>query len=62
MDKERMRLVVAGRRKMKWSEYMSILFVLSGNEKGNAMVEEMGLFPDELKNAMAVKNNGDERV
>ena len=54
LDKERIELLVSGRRKMKWSEYMSILFVLWGDDKGREMVEEKGLFPEILKNAMRV--------
>ena len=57
LDKERMELLVSGRRKMKWSEYLSILFVLWDDDKGREMVEEKGLFPEALKNAMKVNRN-----
>ncbi len=57
LDKERMELLVSGRRKMKWSEYMSILFILWDDDKGREMVEQKGLFPDALKNAMKVNRN-----
>ena len=60
MEEDRIRLMVSGKRKMKWSEYMGLLFVLLGDEKGNEMVEELGLFPDELKKAMSVNRNGHE--
>ncbi len=55
MDKDRMQLIVSGRRKMKWSEYMSVLFVLWNDDIGRKMIEEKNLFPDILKNAMKVK-------
>ena len=57
LDKERVKLLVSGRRKMKWSEYLSILFVLLDDDKGREMVEEKGLFPQILKEAMKVKKN-----
>ncbi len=57
-DKNRVKLLVMGKRKMKWSEYLSFLFVLWDDERGREMVEELGLFPEELKNAMSVGRNG----
>ena len=57
LDKGRMELLVSGKRKMKWSEYMSILFVLWDDAKGREMVEEKELFPEALKNAMKVNRN-----
>ena len=57
MDKDRMQLLVSGRRKMKWSEYLSILFVLWDDDKGREMVEEKDLFPEALKKAMKVNKN-----
>ena len=57
MDKDRMQLLVSGRRKMKWSEYLSILFVLWDDDKGREMVEDIDLFPEALKNAMKVNRN-----
>ena len=53
MDGKRMSLIVSGKRKMKWSEYLSILFVLWNDDKGHEIVENMGLFPDALKHAIA---------
>lgn len=47
----------AGRRRMKWSEYMSILFVLWNNDIGRGIVEDKGLFPDVLKKAMSTNRN-----
>ncbi|MBR1477539.1 MAG: hypothetical protein IJ608_06220 [Lachnospiraceae bacterium] len=57
LDAERVRNIAAGRRKMKWSEYMSILFLLWNDEKGREQVEKLGLFPEALKNAMSVNRN-----
>ena len=57
LDKERVKLIVSGKRKMKCSEYLSILFVLWDDLKGHKMVEEIGLFPDALKRAMAINRN-----
>ncbi|MCR5788905.1 MAG: hypothetical protein K6G83_03370 [Lachnospiraceae bacterium] len=57
LDKERVTLIAAGKRKMKWSEYMSILFMLWDDDRGRQIIEERGLFPDELKRAMAVNRN-----
>lgn len=56
-DKERIGQIVSGKRRMKWSEYMSILFVLWDDEKGRESVEKWGLFPDALKEAMSVNHN-----
>ena len=57
LDKERVELIVSGKRKMKWSEYLSILFVLRDDDKGRELVDERGLFPDELKTAMTGSRN-----
>lgn len=57
LDMDRMSLIAAGRRKMKWSEYMSILFVLWSDGKGREIVEEEELFPDALKRAMSINRN-----
>lgn len=55
LNKDRLSLILSGKRKMKWSEYMSILFFLWDDEKGREVVEKYGLFPDVLKNAMTVE-------
>ncbi|MBQ8969920.1 MAG: hypothetical protein IJ073_01215 [Lachnospiraceae bacterium] len=60
LDKERVKLIASGKRKMKWSEYMSILFFLWDDEKGREVVEERGLFPEALKRAMTVNRNKHE--
>lgn len=57
LDKNRVSLIVSGKRKMKWSEYMSILFLLWDDEKGRKLVDERGLFPDTLKQSMALNKN-----
>lgn len=57
LDDDRLKLIVAGNRKMKWSEYLSILFVLWEDEKGREFVEKRGYFPDALKKAMAINRN-----
>ena len=49
-----------GRQRPKWSEYLSILFVLWANEKSRGVVEEKGLFPEELKLAFSVNRNAHE--
>ena len=61
LDDDRMSLIVSGKRKMKWSEYMSILFVLWDDEKGRDIVEERGFFPDALKDAMTINRNAHGR-
>ena len=46
-----------GRQRPRWSEYLSLVFVLWRDEKGRGMVEEKGLFPEELKLAFSVNRN-----
>ena len=46
-----------GRQKPRWSEYLSLVFVLWTNERGNAIVEEKGLFPEGLRRAFSVNRN-----
>ena len=57
LARDRVKLIVSGKRKMKWSEYLSILFVLWEDPKGQTAVEEIGLFPDALKRAMTINRN-----
>lgn len=54
---EKLRQAEEGRRNLKWSEYMSLLFVIWNNDTGRGMVESRGLFPDALKEAMSVNRN-----
>lgn len=56
-DKDALEQTEAGTRVMKWSEFMSILFVLWRNDKGRGIVEAKGLFPDALKTAMSVNRS-----
>jgi len=48
---------ISGKRSLKWSEFMSILFVLWNNDIGRGIVEAKGLFPEALKRAMSVNRN-----
>lgn len=57
IEQDKFRQIESGRRKMKWSEYMSILFVLWNNEIARGLVETKGLFPKELRQAMSVNRN-----
>ena len=57
IDSDRLDLISAGKRKMDWSEYMSLLFVLWSDERSHNIVEERGFFPKELKKAMSVNRN-----
>ena len=49
-----------GRQTPKWSEYLSIVFVLWANENCRAILEDTGLFPVELKRAFSVNRNAHE--
>lgn len=46
-----------GRQKPKWTEFLSVLFVLRVDENCRAFAEETGLFPPELKRAFSVNRN-----
>lgn len=60
LDEERLSLIVSGKRKMKWSEYMSLLFFFWNDKKGREIIAEKGFFPEELKRAMAINRNEHE--
>ena len=62
LGKERLTLITSKKRKMKWSEYLSLLFVLWHDEKGREIVEERGYFPDVLKAAMTINRNDHGKV
>ena len=49
------------KRKMTWSNYMSLLFVYYFNPATREAVESAGVFPDELKSLMMI-NHRIERV
>ena len=57
LESDRLNLIITGKRKMKWSEYLSILFVLCEDDKGREFGEKRGYFPDALKKAMSVNRN-----
>ena len=46
-----------GRQVPKWSEYLSIVFVLWANENCRGILDEKGLFPMEMKRAFSVNRN-----
>lgn len=46
-----------GETSLKWSEFLSILFVLWNNDIGRGLIESRELFPDELKKALSVNRN-----
>ena len=49
-----------GRQMPRWSEYLSIVFLLWTNESSRAVLEDTGLFPTELKRAFSVNRNAHE--
>ena len=46
-----------GRQVPKWSEYLSIVFVLWTNESCRPILDEKGLFPLELKKVFSINRN-----
>ena len=57
VDAAKIKAAEAGKRRFKWSEYMSILFVIWNNDIGKGLLDRKNLFPDELKAAMSVNRN-----
>ena len=57
VDAAKIKAAEKGRRDLKWSEFMSILFVIWNNDIGKGMLDEEGLFPEELKRALSVNRN-----
>lgn len=57
MEKADLEQSESGKRSLKWSEYMSILFIIWSNDIGRGIIESKGLFPDALKKAMSVNRN-----
>lgn len=57
VDAAKIKAVESGKRKFKWSEYMSILFVIWNNDIGRGILDSRGLFPEELKAALSVNRN-----
>lgn len=62
LDSDRLHMIVSGKRKMKWSEYLSILFVLWDDDRGRGLAEERGYFPDALKRVMTINRNNHGQV
>ena len=54
---QKIKAAESGRRAFKWSEFMSILFVIWNNDIGRGILDSKGLFPDELKAALTVNRN-----
>ena len=57
MDALKYRDIERGKRKMLWSDYMSLLFLFWNNGASRVIVERKGLFPDELKELMSTNRN-----
>ena len=57
VDAAKIRSAENGKRTLKWSEYMSILFVIWSNDIGKGIIDDKGLFPEELKKVMSVNRN-----
>ena len=53
----RIAAIEEGRQEMKWSEFLSVVFILWSDEGGRMLLDEKGLFPEELKKAMQYKEN-----
>ena len=56
----RLKAFEEGRQAPKWSEYLTIIFVLWSNESSRPILDEKGLFPMELKRAFSVNRNAHE--
>lgn len=57
VDAVKIKAVESGKRAFKWSEFMSILFVIWNNDIGKGILDSKGLFPEELKKALSVNRN-----
>ena len=57
VDAAKIKAAEKGRRDLKWSEFMSILFVIWNNDIGKGVLDDKGLFPEELKKALSVNRN-----
>lgn len=57
IEAEDYRSIEKGERDMKWSEFMSILFILWSSDIGRGIIEEKDLFPEALKNVMSINRN-----
>ncbi len=54
---KRISAIEDGRQKMKWSEYLTIIFVLWSNKHSQDILEEKEIFPIELRRAFSVNYN-----
>lgn len=57
VDVAKIKAAESGKRALKWSEFMSILFVIWNNDIGKGILDSKGLFPEELKKALSVNRN-----
>lgn len=57
VDAVKIKAVENGKRSLKWSEFMSILFVIWNNDIGKGILDSKELFPDTLKKVMSVNRN-----
>ena len=57
IDRNRLLAVEAGNKDLKWSEYLSILFLFWRDDIGRTVIESKGLFPEKLKRVMSVNRN-----
>ena len=57
MDPKKYKAVEKGLRDLQWPEYMSLVFLFWSNEEGREALEEKGLFPEALKNALSINRN-----
>ena len=57
VDAAKIKAAESGEQALKWSEYMSILFVIWNNDVGKGILDENDLFPAELKKALSVNRN-----
>jgi len=57
IDAAKLKASENGKRALKWSEYLSLVFVIWNNNIGRGLLDSKGLFPDELKNALSVNRN-----
>lgn len=44
------------KRKMSWNIYLSLILIFDNNEKTREMLDALGAFPQELRNALNVDN------
>lgn len=44
------------RRKMSWNVYLSLILVFDNNEKTREMLNALGAFPQELRDALNINN------